>query len=256
MTAATVPGLLAGKVAVVTGAGSPRGIGRGTATLFAAHGARIAVLDVDGRAADDAAKSLGPGHRGVAVDVRDPTACRQAIAAVVDALGPPDVLAHIAGIVRPTRIGDVSPDEVELVLDVNLKGSINICQAVLASMRPRRAGSIALMSSVAAQRGGGVFGGAHYSASKAGVLGLARAMAREVAADGVRVNAVAPGPVDTDILGGPMSDAQKTAFAAAVPMGRIGTTTDVAGAFLFLASELSAYVTGAVIDVNGGLHIH
>jgi NAD(P)-dependent dehydrogenase (short-subunit alcohol dehydrogenase family) len=188
--------------------------------------------------------------------MRDHAACRDAIAQVVDALGPPDVLAHIAGIVRPTRIGAVTPEEVELVFDVNLKGSVNICQAVLPEMRSRRAGSIALMSSVAAQRGGGVFGGAHYSASKAGVLGLARAMARELAPEGVRVNAVAPGPVDTEILGGPMTDAQRAAFAAAVPMGRIGTTTDVAGCFLFLASALSAYVTGAVIDVNGGLHIH
>ena len=135
------------------------------------------------------------------------------------------------------------------------RGSINICQAVIAAMRPRRLGTIALMSSVAAERGGGVFGGAHYSASKAGVIGLARALAREVAADNVRVNAVAPGPVDTDILGGPMSDAQRQAFAAAVPVGRIGTPDDVAGAFLFLASDLSAYVTGTVLDVNGGLQI-
>ena len=256
MSGPALRGLLDGKVAIVTGAASARGIGRRTAALFVEQGARVGVIDMNEEAAGIAARALGPVHRWAAADVRDHAACAAAVARLADDLGPPDVLAHIAGIVRPTRIGDLTPDELALVLDVNLRGSVNICQAVLGPMRARRAGSIVLMSSVAAQRGGGVFGGAHYSASKAGVLGLARAMARELAPDGVRVNAVAPGPIDTDILGGPMTDAQRAQFAGAIPMGRIGTTTDVAGAFLFLASDLSAYVTGAVIDVNGGLHIH
>ncbi len=112
------------------------------------------------------------------------------------------------------------------------------------------------MSSVSAQRGGGIFGGPHYSAAKAGVLGLTRAMARELGADGIRVNAVAPGLIETDITQGKLSDTQKANIISQIPLGRLGQADDVAGICVFLASELSRYVTGAVVDVNGGMHIH
>jgi NAD(P)-dependent dehydrogenase (short-subunit alcohol dehydrogenase family) len=123
-------------------------------------------------------------------------------------------------------------------------------------MRERGQGSIACMSSVSAQRGGGIFGGPHYSAAKAGVLGLAKAMAREFGPTGIRVNCVAPGLIQTDITGGKLTDEMRQEIIKGIPLGRLGTPHEVAGIYLFLASDLSAYVTGAVIDVNGGMLIH
>jgi NAD(P)-dependent dehydrogenase (short-subunit alcohol dehydrogenase family) len=142
------------------------------------------------------------------------------------------------------------------ILDVNLTGVLNLSQAVIPHMRERRAGSIVCMSSVSAQRGGGIFGGPHYSAAKAGVLGLAKAMARELGPDNIRVNCVAPGLVQTDITGDKLTDAMRADIIKGIPLGRLGEARDVAGIYLFLASDLSAYVTGAVIDVNGGMLIH
>ena len=123
-------------------------------------------------------------------------------------------------------------------------------------MRERKQYSIACMSSVSAQRGGGIFGGPHYSAAKAGVLGLTKAMARELGADGIRVNCVTPGLIQTDITGGKLTDDMRREILNGIPLNRLGNADDVAGAFLFLASGLSAYITGAVIDVNGGMLIH
>jgi NAD(P)-dependent dehydrogenase (short-subunit alcohol dehydrogenase family) len=123
-------------------------------------------------------------------------------------------------------------------------------------MRDRHNGSIVCMSSVSAQRGGGIFGGPHYSAAKAGVLGLAKAMARELGPDGIRVNCVTPGLIQTDITGGKLTDDMKRKILEGIPLNRLGVTEDVANIFLFLASDLSGYVTGAVIDVNGGMLIH
>ncbi|MCX7316102.1 MAG: SDR family oxidoreductase, partial [Hyphomicrobiales bacterium] len=123
-------------------------------------------------------------------------------------------------------------------------------------MRSRKQGSIACMSSVSAQRGGGIFGGPHYSAAKAGVLGLAKAMARELGSDNIRVNCLCPGLIQTDITGDKLTDEMRADIIKGIPIGRLGEARDVAGAYLFLASDLSAYITGAVIDVNGGMLIH
>ena len=142
------------------------------------------------------------------------------------------------------------------ILDVNLRGVLLLSQAVVPHMRSRRRGSIACMSSVSAQRGGGIFGGPHYSAAKAGVLGLAKAMARELGPDNVRVNCVTPGLIQTDITGDKLTEAMKADIIKGIPLSRLGEAADVANIFLFLASDLSAYVTGAVIDVNGGMLIH
>ncbi len=246
--------LLDGKVAVISGAASPRGIGLATARLFAAHGARVAILDLHGFA--EAAAGLGPGHRGYACDVTDRAACGQTADAVIADMGGIDVLVNNAGITQPLKLMEIGPEQWDAVLDVNLRGVLNLSQAAVPHMRGRRAGSIACMSSVSAQRGGGIFGGPHYSAAKAGVLGLAKAMARELGPDGIRVNCVTPGLIQTDITGGKLTPAMKAEIAATIPLGRLGEAEDVARIFLFLASELSAYVTGAVIDVNGGMLIH
>lgn len=251
-----VTGLLDGKVAVISGAASPRGIGLATARLFAEHGARVAILDLDGAAAVQAAASIGPGHIGVACNVADRDACQKAAEAVVAALGKVDVLINNAGITQPVKTLEIDPASWDRILDVNLRGVLYLSQALIPYMKQQGAGSIACMSSVSAQRGGGILGGPHYSAAKAGVLGLAKAMAREFGPDNIRVNCVTPGLIQTDITTGKLSDQQKAEIAGGVPLNRLGEAREIAGAYLFLASELSSYITGAVIDVNGGMLIH
>ncbi len=183
--------LLDGKVAVISGAASPRGIGLATARLFAAHGARVAILDLQGF--DAAAAELGPAHRGYACDLTDRAACGRAVQQVLADFGGIDILINNAGIIQPLKLMDIGPAHWDAVLDVNLRGVLNLSQAAVSRLRDRQAGSIACMSSVSAQRGGGIFGGPYYSAAKAGVLGLAKAMARELGPDGIRVNCVTPG---------------------------------------------------------------
>ena len=248
--------LLQGKVAAISGAASRRGIGLATARLFAEHGARVAILDLDEAAAGSAAAELGPEHSGLRCDVTDRAACAAAVQRVEDKLGAIDILINNAGITQPLKLMEIGAEQWDAVLDVNLRGVLHLSQAVIPGMRARQRGAIACMSSVSAQRGGGIFGGPHYSAAKAGVLGLAKAMARELGPDGIRVNCVTPGLIQTDITGGKLTPAMKTEIASTIPLGRLGEAGDVAGAFLFLASDLSAYITGAVIDVNGGMLIH
>jgi NAD(P)-dependent dehydrogenase (short-subunit alcohol dehydrogenase family) len=248
--------LLAGKVAVISGAASPRGIGLATARLFAAHGAQVAILDLDEAAAQHAADGLGQAQRGFACDVTNRDACDSAVRRAIEAFGQVDILINNAGITQPLKLMEIGVREWDAVMDVNLRGVLNLSQALVPHMRERRQGSIACMSSVSAQRGGGLFGGPHYSAAKAGVLGLAKAMARELGPDGIRVNCVTPGLIQTDITGDRLTDDMRREILKGIPLNRLGVADDVAGVFLFLASDLSAYVTGAVIDVNGGLLIH
>ncbi|MGX9574307.1 SDR family NAD(P)-dependent oxidoreductase [Mesorhizobium sp. f-mel] len=247
--------LLEGRTAVISGGASPRGIGRSTAALMARHGARVAIVDLDAGQAAEAAASLGPDHVGIACDVTDIDACRSAAAQVVEAFGKVDILCNNAGITQPVKTLEIGPTDWDRILDVNLRGVLYLSQAFIPHMR-ERGGSIICMSSVSAQRGGGIFGGPHYSAAKAGVLGLAKAMAREFGPDGIRVNCVTPGLIQTDITGGKLTDEMRAEITGGIPLGRLGEARDVAGAYLFLASDLSAYITGAVIDVNGGMLIH
>jgi len=248
--------LLEGRIAIVTGAASARGLGKATAQLFAEHGARVAILDLDGEAAATAAADLGAGHIGLACDVTDRAACDAALQSIQDQLGPVDILINNAGITQPLKIMDIAPENYEAVLDVNLRGTLYMSQAVIPQMRSQGRGSIVNISSVSAQRGGGIFGGPHYSAAKAGILGLTKAMARELAPAGVRCNAVCPGFIATDITAGKLTDDMKRTILDGIPMGRAGEASDVAGCCLFLASDLSAYVTGSEVDVNGGSLIH
>lgn len=248
--------LLRGKTAIITGAASLRGIGLATAKRFAEEGARVAILDIDGPAAQAAAEGLGDAHIGVACNVTDQAACLKAVETVVSAFGQIDILINNAGITQPVKFLDIKPGDWDRIQDVNLKGILFLSQAVIPHMQKRKSGSIACMSSVSAQRGGGIFGGPHYSAAKAGVLGLAKAMAREFGADGIRVNCVTPGLIGTDITSGKLTDEMRTKILDGIPLGRLGEAQDVAGIYTFLASDLSTYVTGAVIDVNGGMLIH
>ena len=159
----------------------------------------------------------------------------------------------MAGTVHPGGIADVTDDAWRETIDMHLTGTFNACRGAIPALKRNGAGVIVCMSSIAGQRGGGLRGGTHYAAAKAGVIGLVRAMARELAPDGIRANAVAPGAIHTD----KRSFADMNAgLAAQIPMGRVGTSEEVARVFLFLASDLASYMTGAVVDVNGGLHIH
>ena len=144
----------------------------------------------------------------------------------------------------------------DAVLDVSLRGTLLMSQAVIPQMQRQKSGSIVCISSVSAQRGGGILGGPHYSAAKAGVLGLARAMARELGPDQIRVNSITPGLIQTDIQKGKLSDERKVEIAKEIPLGRLGVPGDVAGACVYLASDLSSYCTGITLDVNGGMLIH
>jgi NAD(P)-dependent dehydrogenase (short-subunit alcohol dehydrogenase family) len=248
--------LLSDKICIITGAASARGIGRATARLFAQHGARTVILDLDEAQARAAAADLGEAHLGLACDVTDKAACLKAVGQVVAELGRVDVLINNAGITQPLKIMEIEAKNYDAVLDVNLRGTLYMSQAVIPHMRQQRSGAIVCMSSVSAQRGGGIFGGPHYSAAKGGVLGLAKAMARELGPDNVRVNSVTPGLIQTDITGGKLTDDLKVQIMEGIPLKRLGVADDVANACLFLASDLSSYITGAVIDVNGGMLIH
>lgn len=248
--------LLADRVAIITGAASPNGLGKATARLMADHGAVVAVLDLDRDMAERAASDVGDGHIGLACDVTDRHACRSAVQDVIGRLGQVDVLVNNAGITQPLRFMAIEPENYDDVLDVNLRGTLYMSQAVVPHMRERRSGSIVNISSVSAQRGGGIFGGPHYSAAKAGILGLTKAMARELAPDGIRSNAVCPGFIATDITAGKLTEEMRRSILDGIPMGRVGEAIDVAGCCLFLASDLSAFVTGSEVDVNGGALIH
>ena len=248
--------LLKNRVAIITGAASPRGIGKAMAQVFAEHGARVAILDLNAEAAVAAAKDIGPDHLGLACDVTNQSDCERAAQAVLERFGQIDILVNNAGITQPLKFMDIQPENYDAVLDVNLRGTLYMSQAVVPQMRKQRSGSIACMSSVSAQRGGGIFGGPHYSAAKAGVLGLARAMARELGPDNIRVNSVTPGLIQTDITGDKLTPEMKTEVLKGIPLNRLGNAVDIANVCLFLASDLSSYLTGVTLDVNGGMLIH
>jgi NAD(P)-dependent dehydrogenase (short-subunit alcohol dehydrogenase family) len=248
--------LLADKVAIITGAASPRGIGKATARRFAEAGARIAVVDLDAAQSAAAAREIGADHRGYGCNVADPQACRTLVERAIADFGQVDILVNYAGVSQPDRLMEITQENYDLVMNVNLRGTLNMCQAVVPHFRGRKQGNIVCIGSVAAQRGGGLFGGPHYAASKGAVQSLAKSMARELGPDGIRVNAIAPGTIDTDIFQGKLSAERRAAIAAEAPLRRLGTADDVAKACLFLVSDLASYVTGIVLDVNGGILIH
>jgi NAD(P)-dependent dehydrogenase (short-subunit alcohol dehydrogenase family) len=252
--------LLADKVAVITGGAGPNGLGFATARMMAAHGARVAILDLERADPAGAAVRLGAqhigAHLGLTADVTDKASCERAAQAVLAQCGRIDILVNNAGITQPRKTADITAADYDAVLDVSLRGTLYMSQAVLPSMRAQKSGSIVCISSVSAQRGGGILGGPHYSAAKAGVLGLARAMARECGIDGVRINCVTPGLIATDINKGLIPDDRMKGILEQIPLNRIGEPNDVAGCVVFLASDLAKYCTGVTLDVNGGMLIH
>jgi NAD(P)-dependent dehydrogenase (short-subunit alcohol dehydrogenase family) len=248
--------LLAGKVAVITGGAGLNGLGFATATMMAAQGATVAIVDLEGANPASAAAKLGAQHMGVAGNVTDKASCDAAAAAIVAKLGRIDILFNNAGITQPRKFLDITGADYDAILDVSLRGMMYMSQAVIPTMQTQKSGSIINTSSVSAQRGGGILGGPHYSAAKAGMLGLGRAMAREYGVDGIRVNAVTPGLIYTDINKGLIPDDKMKNILEQIPLNRVGIPDDVAGCVVFLASDLSKYCTGVTLDVNGGMLIH
>jgi NAD(P)-dependent dehydrogenase (short-subunit alcohol dehydrogenase family) len=246
--------------AIVTGGASKRGIGRGTAHALAADGWNVAILDLDEGAAKETADEIASTHGvqgfGVACDVTDEASVEAALANLDRSAPPIGALVNDAGITSPTRFHDVTGAEWDRIFAVNVRGAYNITRRVTPGMAERGFGRVVFLSSVSAERGGGVFGGVAYSAAKAAQLGFARALAREVGPDGITVNSVAPGLIDTDITGGALEGDTKTQLVAGIPVGRNGRVADVADLITFLCREQTGYITGATYDVNGGSHIH
>lgn len=245
-------GLLADRVAIVTGAS--RGIGRAAARRLAAAGAAVVAAARGDHAEAVAGEIRGAGGRAVAVsaDVTDPRRIDAMVRTALDEYGRVDVLVNNAGIVRDRLALRMSAADWDAVLATNLTAAFNCARAVLRPMIRQRGGRIINVGSVVGRMGNP--GQANYAASKAGLEGFSRALAREVASRGITVNVVAPGMIDTDMTA-ELDESAQAAMLAQIPMGRLGTTEDVAGAIGFLASDEAAYVTGHVLAVNGGMYM-
>jgi NAD(P)-dependent dehydrogenase (short-subunit alcohol dehydrogenase family) len=242
----------AGKIAVVTGGGN--GIGAAACRAFAAQGARVAVLDRDAAAAESVAGGIadrGGNATAHAIDVADRAAFHVAATKIAETAGGIDILVNGAGTTVRRMIPDMLPEDWDRVIAVNLTGAFNGIQAVLPHMR-RRGGAIVNVASIAGQRIS--FGGtANYSASKAGLLGLTRHAAYELAPDGIRVNAVCPGPTATAFGGAIPSAETKAMRAQKIPLGRMCEPEDIADPILFLAGPAARMITGVALTVDGGV---
>ncbi len=240
---------LAGGVAIVTG--GSRGIGLGIARELARAGARVAVVARDGdRAAAAAAQLEGDGHAAYSCDIADPRACTKTVRAVESGEGPVTVLVNNAGITRDNIVLRLKDDDWSRVIDTNLGGAFNMIRAAARGMMKRRAGSIVNVTSVIGLMGNA--GQANYAASKAGLHGLTKSVARELASRNIRCNAVAPGFIRTDMTAG-LPDAHVDELKGRIPAGRLGEPDDVAGVVRFLAGPGAGYITGQIIAVDGGM---
>ena len=253
------PVLPAARTAVVTGAGSPRGIGRATASRLARDGWAVGILDVDGaaaqRVAEQVVQAYGVPALGVRADISDEASVDTAVAAVESALPPVIGLVNVAGVSSPVPFLEVTTAEWDRVFDVNMRGTFLVTRRVVPAMIDAGVGRIVSISSISAQRGGGTYSKVPYSASKAAVIGFTRALARELGPHKITVNCVAPGPIDTDIMGGTLTEERKAQMSADVLLGRVGTVDDVAALLAFLLSQEAGYITAATYDINGGLQV-
>jgi 3-oxoacyl-[acyl-carrier protein] reductase len=243
---------LADRVAIVTGAS--RGIGRAIALGLAARGAVVVAVARGGGAATVARDAVDAGGRAeaLALDVTDSAAVDTAFIGLARRLGRIDVLVNNAGIARDQLLLRLKRADWDAVIQTNLTAAFTCAQAVLKPMLRQKSGRIINISSVVGQMGNA--GQANYAASKAGLIGFSKALAREVASRNITVNVVAPGMIDTDMTRG-MTDDAREQLLAQIPLGRIGAPEDVAGAVCFLASDQAAYITGQVLGVNGGMYM-
>ncbi|MFZ5918513.1 MAG: SDR family NAD(P)-dependent oxidoreductase [Chloroflexota bacterium] len=242
------------KVAIVTGAG--RGIGLGITLAFAREGARVAACDVRADLLDGALaeiRALGGEALAFPMDVTRRDQIQRVVDEVLTRWGTIDILVNNAGIYEVLPFEEISEAQWDRLLAVNLKGAFLCCQAVVPAMKRQGAGRIISIASSAGKTGG-TLAGAHYSVSKAGVICLAKQLARELGPHGITVNAVAPGRIDTPMIHA-VSDEENAAFVQRTPLGRLGTPQDVARAVVFLACDEASFITGEILDVNGGLLI-
>lgn len=245
------------RVVIVTGSGSPKGIGRTIALTFAKQGAAVVVADMNLEGVKDTVNAIteaGGKALGVELNVTSKESVDAMVSKTLEAFGRIDVLVNNAGISQKVTVEDMTLEDITRIFSVNMFGLFLCTQAVVKVMKKQKYGRVVNLSSVSAKRGGGVFGGAHYSASKAAVLGFSKNLAREVALDGITVNCVAPGLVNTEIWKSLPEDAAKNVIAG-IPMGRPGETKEIAATIAFLASEEASYITGEEIDINGGSHM-
>ena len=253
--------LLVGRTVMISGAGRARGIGKATARLLIQHGASVVMLDRDADEVRQAAIDVcvdGGVALGLSCDV---TRMEDCVAAVDRALqweassGRIDVVINNAGVTQKRGVTEITHDDYLRITDVILRGTVQLSQAAIPTMRKQGSGNLIAISSMSAQQGGGIFGGAHYCAAKAGILGFTRALAKELGPDGIRANAIAPGLIVTDLSNSGRSDEDKHASGSDWPLGRAGMPDEIAGACLFLASDLSSFITGTTLDVNGGAYM-
>ncbi|RBW68406.1 SDR family NAD(P)-dependent oxidoreductase [Bacillus taeanensis] len=246
------------RVALITGAASEKGIGREIARQLAKRGALVVLSDIneEGLAvAVQEIQDLGGKAASVILNVTDRNQVNQQVAEIVKEYGKIDILINNAGVTRPTRVLDIEEKEWDFIFDINMKGTFFLTQEVLRYMKEKNYGRIVNLGSVSGKRGGGIFGGSHYSAAKAAVTGFSKAVAREMAPFGITCNTVEPGLIGTEITGGLLTEEKKEVLKNDIPVGRIGTVADVAYTIAFLASENASYITGEEIDINGGSHI-
>ncbi|MBX3665063.1 MAG: 3-oxoacyl-ACP reductase FabG [Burkholderiales bacterium] len=244
---------LKNKVAIITGAG--RGIGQATAVKFAREGAKVVVCDLTPEWIDQTialCKEAGAEAIGCVADVRDLQSLQAMVKTTLDQWGRVDCLVNNAGIVMDAQLKNMSEEQFDRVLDINLKGVFNCTKAVVDKMLEQQSGVILNASSIVGLYGN--FGQTNYAASKFGVIGMMKTWARELGRKGIRANAICPGFIATDILKS-MPDRVLRALEEKVPMGRLGKPEEIANTFAFLASDEASYINGAVIEVSGGLTI-
>ncbi|RAX15433.1 SDR family NAD(P)-dependent oxidoreductase [Pseudarthrobacter sp. AG30] len=250
----------ADRTVIVTGAVSERGIGRATAVYLAERGWNIGVIDLDDAASKSLAKELAEKHgvraHGAGANIGDEASVRAAIDEIEAELPQLVALANIAGVSSPVPYLELDAGEWDRVLNINMNGVHYATRRAAESMVKNRLGRIVNISSVSAQRGGGTFSKTPYSVAKAGVIGLTRATARELGEYDITVNAISPGPIDTDIMGGTLSEERKDELVRDLVVNRVGTTRDVAAAISFLIGEDAGYISGQTLNVDGGLYMH
>ena len=239
---------LGGKTAFVTG--STRGIGLAIARALHGAGAKVAIVGRDAERARAVAAELGERAAGVACDVAVAGQVEAALAAAESAVGPVDILVNNAGLTRDNILLRLTDADWDAVLDANLKGAFHTTRAVIKGMMKRRSGRIINVTSVVGLTGNK--GQANYAASKAGLIGFTKSVAKEYAGRGILANCIAPGYIETDMTSG-LPEAAKATLLQGIALGRLGRPEDVAGTALFLASDLASYITGQVLVVDGGL---